>query len=119
MSDGPDDDEDETQKKTNGKKDETTKEKKKTSSNENEPEAGEVPDAPRALHRTLSIFFRHLPTQTTKEELENVTKNESNRFVFLKRFFYFDFSFVSNTQVFVAFVLPIRRLNESLIDAVG
>jgi hypothetical protein len=44
----------------------------KTSAQENEPEAGEVPDAPRALHRTLSIFFRHLAMQTTKEDLENV-----------------------------------------------
>jgi hypothetical protein len=44
----------------------------KTSSQENEPEAGEVPDAPRLLHRTLSIFFRHLAMQTTKDDLENV-----------------------------------------------
>jgi hypothetical protein len=44
----------------------------KTSSEDNEPEAGEVPDAPRLLHRTLSIFFRHLPMQTTKDDLENV-----------------------------------------------
>lgn len=44
----------------------------KSSTQENEPEAGEVPDAPRLLHRTLSIFFRHLPIQTTKDDLENV-----------------------------------------------
>ena len=47
----------------------------KTPSQENEPEAGEVPDAPRLLHRTLSIFFRHLPMQTTKDDLENVGEN--------------------------------------------
>lgn len=46
----------------------------KTTSQDNEPEAGEVPDAPRSLHRTLSIFFRHLAMQTTKEELENICK---------------------------------------------
>lgn len=45
----------------------------KASSNDNETEAGEVPDAPRAFHRTLSIFFRHLAMQTTKDELETVT----------------------------------------------
>lgn len=44
----------------------------KSSTNDNEPEAGEVPDAPKALHRTSSIFFRHLAMQTTKEDLENV-----------------------------------------------
>ena len=44
----------------------------KSSTQENEPEAGEVPDAPRLLHRTLSVFFRHLPMQTTKDDLENV-----------------------------------------------
>lgn len=44
----------------------------KSSSHENEAEAGEVPDAPRALHRTLSIFFRQLAMQTTKDDLENV-----------------------------------------------
>lgn len=44
----------------------------KSHSQENEPEAGEVPDAPRSFHRTLSIFFRHLPMQTTKDDLENV-----------------------------------------------
>ena len=44
----------------------------KSSTQENEPEAGEVPDAPRLFHRTLSIFFRHLPIQTTKDDLENV-----------------------------------------------
>lgn len=44
----------------------------KTNSQDNETEAGEVPDAPRALHRTLSIFFRHLAMQTTKEDIENV-----------------------------------------------
>jgi hypothetical protein len=38
----------------------------------NEPEAGEVPDGPKSLHRTLSIFFRRLSMQTTKDELENV-----------------------------------------------
>lgn len=41
-------------------------------SKDNEAEAGEVPDAPRSLHRTASIFFRHLAIQTTKEDLENV-----------------------------------------------
>ncbi len=41
-------------------------------SKDNEAEAGEVPDAPRSLHRTSSIFFRHLAMQTTKDELENV-----------------------------------------------
>jgi hypothetical protein len=46
----------------------------KSSSQDNEPEAGEVPDAPRSLHRTSSIFFRHLAMQTTKEDLENVKK---------------------------------------------
>ena len=79
VSDGPDDDEDEAaEKKTNGKKDEpaaAAAPKKKAASQDNEPEAGEVPDAPRALHRTLSIFFRHLPTQTTKDDLENVKKS--------------------------------------------
>ena len=51
-----------------------TKEKHeaKAAAADNETEAGEVPDAPRALHRTLSIFFRHLATQTTKEEIETV-----------------------------------------------
>ncbi|CAF3704229.1 unnamed protein product [Rotaria sordida] len=49
----------------------------KTSSQDNEPEAGEVPDAPRALHRTLSIFFRHLSMQTTKDDLENICKQYS------------------------------------------
>jgi hypothetical protein len=44
----------------------------KTSSGDTEREAGEVPDAPRALHRTLSIFFRRLAMPTTKEDLENV-----------------------------------------------
>jgi hypothetical protein len=44
----------------------------KSSSQDNEPEAGEVPDAPRSLHRTSSIFFRHLAMQTTKDDLENV-----------------------------------------------
>jgi hypothetical protein len=44
----------------------------KPSSQDNEPEAGEVPDAPRPLHRTSSIFFRHLAMQTTKDDLENV-----------------------------------------------
>jgi hypothetical protein len=43
-------------------------------SKDNEPEAGEVPDAPRSLHRTTSIFFRHLAMQTTKDDLENVEK---------------------------------------------
>ena len=43
-------------------------------SKDNEPEAGEVPDAPRSLHRTSSIFFRHLSMQTTKDDLENVEK---------------------------------------------
>jgi len=46
----------------------------KSSSQDNEPEAGEVPDAPRSLHRTSSIFFRHLAMQTTKDDLENVEK---------------------------------------------
>ncbi|CAF1129027.1 unnamed protein product [Adineta ricciae] len=46
----------------------------KTSSGDTEREAGEVPDVPRALHRTLSIFFRHLAMQTTKEDLENLCK---------------------------------------------
>ena len=41
-------------------------------SKDNEAEAGEVPDAPRALYRTASIFFRHLAMQTTKDDLENV-----------------------------------------------
>ncbi|UJR38183.1 hypothetical protein I4U23_030857 [Adineta vaga] len=50
---------------------------KQTSSEDTEREAGEVPDAPRALHRTLSIFFRHLAMQTTKEDLENICKNYS------------------------------------------
>ncbi|CAF3920441.1 unnamed protein product [Rotaria magnacalcarata] len=49
----------------------------KISSHDNEPEAGEVPDAPRALHRTLSIFFRHLTMQTTKEDVENICKQYS------------------------------------------
>jgi len=43
-------------------------------SKDTEHEAGEVPDAPRSLHRTSSIFFRHLAIQTTKDELENVRK---------------------------------------------
>ncbi len=42
------------------------------SKDNNEAEAGEVPDASRSLHRTASIFFRHLPMQTTKDDLENV-----------------------------------------------
>ncbi|CAF3294780.1 unnamed protein product [Rotaria sp. Silwood2] len=46
----------------------------KSSLQDNEQEAGEVPDAPRLLHRTSSIFFRHLPMQTTKEDLENICK---------------------------------------------
>ncbi|CAF1405017.1 unnamed protein product [Adineta steineri] len=46
----------------------------KSSTQDNEPEAGEVPDAPRSLHRTSSIFFRHLAMQTTKDDLENVCK---------------------------------------------
>ncbi|CAF3617744.1 unnamed protein product [Rotaria sordida] len=46
----------------------------KSSVQDNEHEAGEVPDAPRSLHRTSSIFFRHLPTQTTKDDLENICK---------------------------------------------
>ncbi|CAF4738108.1 unnamed protein product, partial [Rotaria magnacalcarata] len=33
--------------------------------------------APRALHRTLSIFFRHLTMQTTKEDVENICKQYS------------------------------------------
>lgn len=39
---------------------------------DHDTEAGEVPDAPRSLHRTASIFFRHLAMQTTKDDLENV-----------------------------------------------
>ncbi|CAF0849143.1 unnamed protein product [Adineta steineri] len=49
----------------------------KISSEDTEREAGEVPDAPRSLHRTLSIFFRHLAMQTTKEDLENMCKQYS------------------------------------------
>ena len=44
----------------------------KAAAPDTETEAGEVPDAPRALHRTQSIFFRRLAMQTTKEEIENV-----------------------------------------------
>ena len=49
----------------------------KTSSGNTEREAGEVPDVPRALHRTLSIFFRHLAMQTAKGDLENVNHQYS------------------------------------------
>ncbi|CAF4304948.1 unnamed protein product, partial [Didymodactylos carnosus] len=50
---------------------------KASSSQENkeeEPEAGEVPDAPRPLHKTLSIFLRNLSSSTTKEDIENLCK---------------------------------------------
>ncbi|CAF0989122.1 unnamed protein product [Adineta ricciae] len=47
---------------------------KSSSSQDNESEAGEVPDAPRSLHKTSSIFFRHLAMQTTKDDLENLCK---------------------------------------------
>ncbi len=45
-------------------------------SKDNEGEAGEVHDAPRSLHRTTSIFFRHLAMQTTKDDLENVGRKK-------------------------------------------
>ncbi len=46
-------------------------------SKDNEAEAGEVHDAPRSLHRTTSIFFRHLAMQTTKDDLENVGRKKN------------------------------------------
>jgi hypothetical protein len=46
-------------------------------SKDNEAEAGEVHDAPRSLHRTASIFFRHLAMQTTKDDLENVEEKKT------------------------------------------
>jgi len=46
-------------------------------SKDNEAEAGEVHDAPRSLHRTTSIFFRHLAMQTTKDDLENVGEKKN------------------------------------------
>ncbi|CAF1205368.1 unnamed protein product [Rotaria sp. Silwood1] len=44
------------------------------SKDNNEHEVGEVSDTSRLLHRTSSIFFRHLPIQTTKDDLENICK---------------------------------------------
>lgn len=55
-----------------GNENEENKEKSDAEPGVSETEAGEVPDAPRALHRTASIFFRHLAMQTTKDDLENV-----------------------------------------------
>ena len=55
------------------------------SKDNNEAEAGEVPDASKSLHQTASIFFRHLPMQTTKDDLENVeifSKNISNEYFY-------------------------------------
>ncbi|CAF1278701.1 unnamed protein product [Rotaria magnacalcarata] len=46
----------------------------KSSSQDTMHEAGEVPDASRLLHRTTSIFFRHLTMQTTNDDLENMCK---------------------------------------------
>ena len=79
MSDGDDNDKEEEneEKKVNGKSKENNEDKEKPSSQENEPEAGEVPDGPRQLHRTLSIFFRHLAMQTTKDDLEKLCKTYS------------------------------------------
>lgn len=89
VSDGAEEEEDEAEgKKTNGESEASTetavnntkkietkeKQQGKVAAPDNETEAGEVTDAPRALHRTLSIFFRHLATQTTKEEIETMCK---------------------------------------------
>ena len=118
MSDGAEDDEE--------KKEETIPKAKvqhssvgeseaKASSNDNETEAGEVPDAPRAFHRTLSIFFRHLAMQTTKDELETVTDRRWTE----RRLMMVRFRSVNNMRASVVCASRILRLNESSLDVVG
>ena len=77
-------------------------------------EAGEVPDAPRSLHRTASVFFRHLAMQTTKEELENVSD-----FIGYENNQRSAFRFVNNTTDFVVFVSLIQHRKENLLVVVG